>query len=124
MPNFTGAQLRGVGTVGLALTAGTAYEFVMVVPDGLSGSGYFTFETVKNNQGNYSGSATNALGVYSNLVNIPSGSLIKDSFKSSIVVHKTSPTAVSYRFTPASNIEFGDTVYRSTGNIGLQLNAV
>ena len=124
MPNFTGTQLRGAGTVGLALTAGTTYEFVMVVPDGLSGSGYFTFETVKNSRGNYSGSATNALGVYSNLVNIPSGSLIKDNFKSSIVVHKTSPTAVSYRFTPASNIEFGDTMYRSTGNIGLQLNAV
>ena len=33
MPNFTGTQLRGAGTVGLALTAGTTYEFVMVVPD-------------------------------------------------------------------------------------------
>ena len=48
----------------------------MVVPTHLSGSGYFTVETVRNNTGSYAGQERNASGSYATLVNIPSGSLI------------------------------------------------
>lgn len=122
MPNYSGAQLRGAGQPIPALTKNTQYTFVMVVPTHLSGSGYFTVETVKNNTGSYAGQERNASGSYANLVNIPSGSLIKDDYKSSIVVHKTSPVAVSYKFTPAVNVAVSSSMLRSTGNIGVQIS--
>ena len=123
MHTFTGEQLSGAGVAGIALTAGTQYTFTMVIPTTLSGSGYFTVETVRNKDGFYDSTiATNAIGAYADLTNIPAGGHITSSYISSIVTDRNPPTAVSYKFTPTANVAVGDTIYRSTGNIGLQVN--
>ena len=46
MATYTGAQLSGEGIDNPTLTAGVQYTFVMAIPTNLSGSGYFTMETI------------------------------------------------------------------------------
>ena len=53
MATYTAEQLSGAGTPIEALTGGTTYGFVLLRPLSLTGSGYFTMETVRNGQGFY-----------------------------------------------------------------------
>ena len=122
MPTFTGKQLSGEGTPGIALIGGTQYTFVMVIPTGLSGSGYFSYETIRNADGFYDGTKTHASGAYADYVNVPTASIVSSSFIASIATHRNPPTAVSFKFTPANDVPVSESFYRSTGNIGLELN--
>ena len=125
MANYTGAQLSGAGTPIESLTAGVTYDFVLVKPSNLSGSGYFTVETVRNENGFYDSTRpTNAVGTYTDFVNTPLIGFITSSYISSIVCTKSTPTAVSYKFKPTVTIAAGSSMLRSTGNIGLQLNVL
>ena len=72
---------------------------------------------------NLSTSPTNAIGTYTDFVNTPLIGFITSSYISSIVCTKSTPTAVSYKFSPTVTIAAGSSMLRSTGNIGLQLNA-
>ena len=121
MANYTGEQLYGAGVDIPELTAGTQYNFVMAIPTELRGSGYFVIETTLNSNGNYGGRPTNAIGVYSDFVNEPEGGFLTSSYVSSIVCTRTSPDAVSYKFTPTVTIAAGSSKMRSTGGIGLEL---
>ena len=56
MATYTAEQLSGAGTPIEALTGGTTYGFVLLRPISLSGSGYFTMETVRNENGYYDSS--------------------------------------------------------------------
>ena len=124
MANYTGEQLSGAGIAIPELIASTQYQFVMVIPTTLNGSGYFTVETVKDADGFYnSTSPTNAIGIYTDFVNTPLIGFITSSYISSIVCTKSTPTAVSYKFSPTVNIAAGSSRLRSTGGIGLQLNS-
>ena len=121
MATYTGAQLSGEGIDNPTLTAGVQYTFVMSIPVNLSGSGYFTMETITDANNSYDGKPTNAVGAYANLVNIPTGGMITSSYASSIVSRRTPPDAVSYKFTPTVTVAAGTSKMRSTGNIGLEL---
>ena len=124
MADYTGEQLSGAGIAIPELIAGTEYQFVMVIPTTLSGSGYFTVETVRDEMGFYNSiSLTNAIGTYTDFVNTPLIGFITSSYISSIVCDKSTPTAVSYKFSPAVTVPAGTSLLRSTGGIGLQLNA-
>ena len=62
---FTGLQLSGAGSPIPTLPAGDSAIFIITRNTNLTGSGYFTVETVGNNDGFYdSTSPTNALGSY------------------------------------------------------------
>ena len=124
MAEFTGDQLSGAGVAIPELTAGTEYQFVMVIQPALKGSGYFTVETVRGVNGFYdSTSPTNAIGTYAEFVNTPLIGFITSSYISSIVCDKSTPDAVSYKFSPTVTVAAGSSMLRSTGGIGLQLNA-
>lgn len=123
MATYTGAQLSGDGIDNPTLTAGVQYTFVMAIPVNLSGSGYFTMETKTDANNSYDGKPTNAIGVYADLVNIPTGGMITSSYVSSIVCRRTPPDAVSYKFTPTVTVAAGTSKMRSTGNIGLELTS-
>jgi len=124
MAEFTGDQLSGAGVAIPELTAGTEYQFVMVIQPALKGSGYFTVETVRGVNGFYdSTSPTNAIGTYAEFVNTPLIGFITSSYISSIVCDKSTPNAVSYKFSPTVTVAAGSSMLRSTGGIGLQLNA-
>ena len=121
MATYTGEQLSGEGIDNPTLTAGTQYTFVMSIPTDLSGSGYFTMETITDSVNEYDGKPKNAIGTYSDLVNIPAGALITSSYVSSVSCYRKPPTAVSYKFTPTVTVAAGTSKMRSTGNIGLEL---
>mgnify|MGYP003653354813 FL=1 len=93
MALYTAEQLKGAGVPIEALTAGTEVTFILKRPlDYLSGSAYFTVETVRNSDGFYDATLpTNALGVYGMDTGLESTkSLITSSYISSVVVQPTS----------------------------------
>ena len=118
---FTGLQLSGTGAPIPALTAGTEYTFTLSIPTGLSGSGYFTVESDRDDNGFYPSTTTeNAVGVYDTLTGLPEGSLVTSSYISSVVTNNQ-PAVCSYKFTPTYNVVVSSSMLRSTGNIGLQI---
>ena len=58
MASYTAVQLNGAGTPTEALSGAKTFT----ITNTLSGSAYFTVETVRNYSGSYAGQATNALG--------------------------------------------------------------
>tara|TARA_R110002153_G_scaffold213745_2_gene366280 strand:+ start:1994 stop:2347 length:354 start_codon:yes stop_codon:yes gene_type:complete len=111
MATYTGNQLYGQGAPIEALTAGTPYTIGFRVPSYVNGSTYFTFETVRNNDGIYdSTSAKNAVGTFTSLNNVQT--LITSSYIFSVVVHGRS----SLIFTPSNNIAISGSFLRTTGN--------
>jgi len=123
MASFTGKQLSGAGTPIPALTAGSVYNFRFLTPPFLSGSGYFTMETVRDVLGFYdSTSPTNAVGTYDfatggDAVLTP----ITSPYIMSGVVSPTSDRTGSFIFTPTENIVAGSSMLRTTGDIKLEI---
>ena len=106
MPTFTGKQLSGEGTPGIALTGGTQYTFVMVIPTGLSGSGYFSYETIRKCRWFfYDGTKTHASGAYADYVNVPTASIVFFIFycfnSKHIEIHQQ---LYPLNFTPANDV--------------------
>ena len=115
MASYTAAQLKGAGTPTEALSGAKTFT----ITNTLSGSAYFTVETVRNYSGSYAGQATNALGTYGTFTNINANTLITSSFISSVVV----PSGVSsYQFTPTSAVAVSSSMLRGTGGISLVIS--
>tara|TARA_B100000927_G_scaffold163027_1_gene131415 strand:- start:171 stop:518 length:348 start_codon:yes stop_codon:yes gene_type:complete len=115
MASYTAAQLKGAGTPTEALSGAKTFT----ITNTLSGSAYFTVETVRNYSGSYAGQATNALGSYGTFTGINADTLITSSFISSVVV----PSGVSsYQFTPTSTVAVSSSMLRGTGDISLVIS--
>ena len=115
MASYTAVQLNGAGTPTEALSGAKTFT----ITNTLSGSAYFTVETVRNYSGSYAGQATNALGTYGTFTNINADTLITSSFISSVVV----PSGVSsYQFTPTSTVAVSSSMLRGTGDISLVIS--
>jgi len=94
-----------------------ATTFTIVPPTSLTGSAYFTLETVRNSSGSYDPtSPTNAIGAYGSFVNC--GGLVTSSYVFSVVVGEGTS---SFSFTPASTISSGTAYIRGTGGITLEI---
>jgi len=123
MASFTGKQLSGAGTPIPALIAGNVYNFRLLTPQSLSGSGYFTMETVRDADGRYdSTKPTNAIGTYDfatggNAIETP----VTSSYIMSGDVTPTSDRTGSFIFVPTENIVAGSSMLRTTGDIKLEL---
>lgn len=115
MATYTAAQLSGSGTPTEVLQG--VKTFTLNNP--LSGSAYFTVETVPNETGSYSGRPTNALGTYASFTNINSDTLITSSYISSVVVPSG---ASSYKFTPSSAVAVSSSMLRATGGVTLAIS--
>ena len=115
MASYTAAQLKGAGTPTEALSG--AKTFTLNNP--LSGSAYFTVETVRNNTGSYAGQATNAIGAYASFTGIDADTLVTSSYISSVVVPKGTS---SYQFTPTSTVSVSSSMLRGTGGITLTIS--
>jgi len=120
---YTAKQLSGAGTPIPALTAGSQYNFRLLTPQSLSGSGYFTMETVRDADGRYdSTKPTNAIGTYDfatggNAIETP----VTSSYIMSGDVTPTSDRTGSFIFVPTENIVAGSSMLRTTGDIKLEL---
>ena len=120
MATYTADQLSGEGIYNPTLTAGVQYTFELTVPLTLSGSGYFTMQTITDNN-SYSGKPTNAIGAYADLTLIPTGGLITSSYVSSVVCTNKSGSNAIYKFTPTVTVASATSRMRSTGGISLEL---
>ena len=110
MASYTAEQLYGSGTPTEALTISTAYTFSLSTPSTLSGSAYFTFETVRENDGFYgSTSPKNAIGTFTSLTNVQT--LVSSSYIFSVEVGKGGGSLV---FTPSDNVALSGSFLRGT----------
>ena len=120
MASYTAQQLSGAGIPIEAISGQTT--FTLTKPSNLSGSAYFTIETVKNSSGNYASKPTNALGTYATFTNgVDINTLVTSSYISSVVIDGNS-TGGSYKFTPASNVAISSSMLRATGGMTLNLS--
>lgn len=85
----------------------------------LSSSAYFTIETVRDNNGFYSGSSTNALGTYDSFTGIDIDTLITSSHIASVVVP---PGNSSFQFTPTTTVAVSSSYLRTTGGVSLTIS--
>ena len=115
MANYTASQLKGAGTPCEALNGGITYTFTLSNP--LSGSSYFTFETKRDVNGFYSGSATTANGVIDNLSSVSAP--VTSPYIFSVVVN---PGGGSFDFTPTTSMAASGSFLRTTGEATLQIS--
>jgi hypothetical protein len=114
MAEYTSEQLYGPGCPCEELSGNTTFS----ITSSNDQVAYFTMETVRNGIGFYdSSSATNALGVYSNLVNVTT--LITSSYIASLVV---GVGGGSFDFEPTDTIALSGSFFRGTGGISLNIN--
>jgi hypothetical protein len=116
MASYTSNQLYGAGAPIEALTSGSTYTFALT--SSISGSTYFTLETVRNPIGYYdSTSATTARGTFGNLTNVTG--LVSSSYIFSVVVNQGGG---SFTFIPAANVAASGSFLRGTGGISLTIS--
>jgi hypothetical protein len=114
MASYTAEQLYGAGTPCEEISGNTTFS----ITSSNDQVAYFTMETVRNGIGFYdSSSATNALGVYSNLVNVTT--LITSSYIASLVV---GVGGGSFDFEPTDTIVLSGSFLRGTGEISLTIS--
>ena len=112
----TYTDIGGPGKLTTANISG-ATTITITTPSSLTGSAYFTLETVRNADGAYdSTSPTNTVGTYANLTNV--SGLVTSSYVFSVVVENGGG---SLSFTPASTITAGTAYVRGTGGISVQI---
>lgn len=117
MASYNSNQLYGAGAPIEALTSGSEYTFA--VTSSVSGSTYFTLETVRNPIGFYdSSSSATATGAIGNLTNI-SGVVSSPYIFSAIV----GQGGGSFTFTPSNNIAASGSFLRGTGGISLNIGS-
>ena len=115
MASYNSNQLYGAGAPIEALTSGSEYTFA--VTSSVSGSTYFTLETVRNPIGFYdSTTPTTAVGTFRNLTNVQT--LVSSSYIFSTVVNQGGG---SFIFTPATNVAASGSFLRGTGGISLNI---
>jgi len=112
----TYTNIGGSGKLTTANISG-ATTITITTPSSLTGSAYFTLETVRNEDGFYDSlSPTNAIGTYANLSGV--SSLVTSSYIFSVVVENGGG---SFTFTPAATITAGTAYVRGTGGISVQI---
>jgi hypothetical protein len=115
MASYTSNQLYGAGAPIEALTSGSTYTFALT--SSISGSSYFTLETVRNPIGYYgSSSSATATGNIGNLANITG--LVASPYIFSVIVNQGGG---SFTFTPATNVAASGSFLRGTGGISLNI---
>jgi len=118
MATYSAALLEGKGAPMEAINSSDTKTFTLTAPSSLSGSAYFTIETVRNNDGFYdSSSPSNAIGVYSSLTDVQT--LVTSSYIASVVVEQGGG---SFQFSPTSNITVSESMVRATGGLSLQIS--
>jgi hypothetical protein len=116
MASYNSNQLEGAGAPIEALTSGSTYTFALT--SSISGSTYFTLETVRNPIGYYdSSSPATATGIIENLTNITG--LVASPYIFSVIVNQGGG---SFTFTPAANVTVSGSFLRGTGGISLNVN--
>ena len=123
---YSADELNGAGIlIDVPLSASgveVPYTFVIARPSDLSGSAYFTLETKRNNDGNYSGSTANVLGTYDFSVEPEgTGGFVTSSFIASVNVNPTSDLTSSLKWTPDSTQDSNVIYVRATGGCGLTI---
>ena len=109
MASYTTAQLQGPGILTEALSGNKTFTFT----NQNEGSTYFTIETVRSSSGEYDNtSPTNALGVYSNFVNINEDHLVTSPYIASVVLPSGSS---SFQFNSTVNVAANSSHLRATG---------
>lgn len=114
MASYTANQLYGKGTPCELLTGGNTYTFTLSNP--LSGSAYFTFESVRDENGFYSGSNDNAVGTINNFSGV--SSLVDSPYIFSVVVNAGGGV---FDFTPTSTMAASGSFLRTTGGTSLTI---
>lgn len=117
MAAYTAEQLRGAGTPTEALAGNKTFTFTK--PASISGSAYFTIETVRNYSGSYAGQPTNALGAYTNFTSIDIDTLVTSSYIASVVVPDGGG---SFQFNPTTNIAVSSSMLRATDGVTLTIS--
>jgi len=128
---YTADELKGGGTlIKNQLLAGGEYTFYLHRPpnqtgvsSNLSGSGYFTYETVRDANGFYSSTIPlNALGTHVNADG--SNTLISSSyiFSYELNTNGSTPQTSSFTFTPDIDIPVSGVFFRATGDYDMYVS--
>ena len=128
---YTADELKGAGTlIKNQLLAGGEYTFYLYRPknqtgvsSNLSGSGYFTYETVRDANGFYSSTIPlNALGTHVNADG--SNTLISSSYIFSYELNNngSTPQTSSFTFTPDIDIPVSGVSFRATGDYDMYVS--
>ena len=128
---YTADELKGAGTlIKNQLLAGGEYTFYLYRPKNqtgvsldLSGSGYFTYETVRDANGFYSSTIPqNALGTHVNADG--SNTLISSSyiFSYELNTNGSTPQTSSFTFSPDINIPISGVFFRATGDYDMYVS--
>ena len=128
---YTADELKGAGTlIKNQLLAGGEYTFYLYRPKNqtgvsldLSGSGYFTYETVRDANGFYSSTIPqNALGTHVNADG--SNTLISSSyiFSYELNTNGSTPQTSSFTFSPDINIPISGVFFRATGDYDMEVS--
>lgn len=123
---YSAGELNGAGIlIDVPLNASgveVPYSFVIARPSDLTGSAYFTLETKRNSEGNYSGSTANVLGTYDFSVEpLGTGGFVTSSFIASVNVNPTTDLTSSFKWTPDSTQDADVLYVRATGGCSLSL---
>tara|TARA_R100001509_G_scaffold80281_1_gene45109 strand:- start:352 stop:723 length:372 start_codon:yes stop_codon:yes gene_type:complete len=114
--SFTAEQLKGKGILLdeiINSLAGGGANFAMTNPS--SGSAYFTFETVRNSNGDYEGVSPTVTGIIAENTNVKN--LVSSPFIWSVSVDPGVEGDVN--FDPDENIPANSAMIRATGGISL-----
>ena len=130
---YTADELKGAGTpIKNPLIAGNTYTFTLYRPQNqtglstyLSGSGYFTVETIGDANRHYPSSLTKlAEGTHDN----PDGSntLISSSyiFSYELNTNGSTPQTSSFTFVPDNTISIGQVMFRATGDYDMDVSPI
>ena len=128
---YTADELYGAGTpIKNILLAGGDYTFTIYRPPNttgkstsLSGSGYFTYETVRDANGFYS-STIDPLALGSQVSISGSNSLITSSyiFSYELNTNSNTPNTSSFIFTPDNDVLTGNVMFRATGDYDMYVS--
>ena len=128
---YTAEELKGKGQyIKNQLLAGGEYTFYLYRPKNatgaspnLSGSGYFTFETVRDSKGFYPPSTpTLASGPK---VNISGSNTLIESpyiFSYELNTNSNTPQTSSFTFTPEVDVPISGTFFRATGDYDMEVS--
>lgn len=112
MASYSAEILSGAGAPTEELSGAKTFS----LSNPLSSSAYFTIETIRKNDGFYSGSSTNALGTYGSFTGIDIDTLVTSSYIASVVVPSGNS---SFQFTPTTTVAISSSFLRTTGGISL-----
>lgn len=130
---YTADELKGAGTpIKNPLIAGNTYTFTLYRPLNqtglstyLSGSGYFTFETIGNANRHYRPNAIKfAEGTHGNQDG--SNTLVSSSyiFSYELNTNGSTPQTSSFTFIPDNSIATGEVMFRATGDYDMDVSPI